>query len=89
MIQCVGSRNEERPFCSRSCCTDAVKNAIRIKELGPDAVVVLYRDMRTYGSNELLYQKAREMGVLFVRYDPEQPAEVSNDEIASDQVHRA
>lgn len=80
MIQCVGSRNEERPFCSRMCCIDAVRNAIRIKEQSPSAnVLVLYRDMRTYGSNELLYQKARELGVLFVRYDPEQPPEVSND----------
>jgi heterodisulfide reductase subunit A-like polyferredoxin len=76
MIQCVGSRNEERPFCSRSCCTDAVKNAIRIKEMRPDAkVIVLYRDMRTYGNNELFYQKAREMGVIFLRYDPENPPE--------------
>jgi len=72
MIQCVGSRNEERPFCSRSCCTEAVKNAIRLKELRPDAnVIVLYRDMRTYGANEVYYQQAREMGVLFVRYEPE------------------
>lgn len=80
MIQCVGSRNEERPFCSRSCCTDAVKNSIRIKELRRDAnVLVLYRDMRTYGANELYYQKAREMGVLFVRYEPEQPPMVTSD----------
>ncbi|HET6421137.1 MAG TPA: FAD-dependent oxidoreductase, partial [Geobacteraceae bacterium] len=78
MIQCVGSRNEERPFCGRSCCTDAVKNAIRIKELRPDAnVLVLYRDMRTYGSNELFYQKAREAGVIFMRYELENPPEVS------------
>jgi len=80
MIQCVGSRNEERPFCSRSCCTDAVKNAIRLKELRPDAnVVVLYRDMRTYGANEIYYQNARELGVLFVRYEPEQPPLVKAD----------
>jgi heterodisulfide reductase subunit A-like polyferredoxin len=81
MIQCVGSRNEERPFCSRSCCTEAVRNAIRIKEMRQDAkVVVLYRDMRTYGSNELLYQKAREMGVIFLRYEPENPPEVTGGE---------
>lgn len=80
MIQCVGSRNEERPFCSRSCCTEAVKNAIKIKELRPDTnVVVLYRDMRTYGANELFYQKAREMGVLFVRYEPERAPVVTAD----------
>ncbi len=78
MIQCVGSRNEERPFCSRKCCTEAVKNAIRIKELRPEAsVVVLYRDMRTYGMNELYYQQAREMGVIFIRYNPDQPPQVS------------
>lgn len=78
MIQCVGSRNEERPFCGRSCCTDAVKNAIRIKEQRPGAnVLVLYRDMRTYGANELYYQKAREAGVIFMRYEPERPPEVS------------
>ena len=78
MIQCVGSRNEEHPFCSRTCCIEAVENAIQVKELRPSAtVVVLYRDMRTYGSNELLYQKAREMGVIFVKYEPEQPPIVS------------
>lgn len=80
MIQCVGSRNEERPFCSRSCCTDAVKNAIRVKELKPDAnVIVLYRDIRTYGANELYYQKAREMGVIFVRYEAENPPMLSSE----------
>jgi heterodisulfide reductase subunit A-like polyferredoxin len=77
MIQCVGSRNEERPFCSRSCCTDAVNNAIAVRQLKPDAnVVVLYRDMRTYGANELLYEQARRLGVVFVRYEPENPPQV-------------
>jgi len=77
MIQCVGSRNEDRPFCSRSCCTEAVMNAIRIKESCADAeVYVFYRDMRTYGLNELYYQKARQMGVVFIRYEPENPPEV-------------
>ena len=80
MVQCVGSRNESRPFCSRSCCTEAVKNAIRLKELKPKAnVVVLYRDMRTYGANEVFYQKARELGVLFVRYEPESAPKVTAD----------
>ena len=74
MIQCVGSRNEERPFCSRVCCIDAVKNAVKIKKSRPDAsVVVLYRDVRTYGLNELYYQEAREVGALFVRYEPDNP----------------
>jgi heterodisulfide reductase subunit A len=82
MIQCVGSRDEERPYCSRVCCAQAVKNALKIKASNPEAnVIVLYRDMRTYGFQEVEYQKAREAGILFFRYDPESPpaAEVSRD----------
>jgi heterodisulfide reductase subunit A2 len=78
MIQCVGSRDEARPYCSRVCCAQAVKNALKIKERTPEAtVVVLYRDIRTYGFHEAAYQKAREAGVLFFRYDPESPPVVS------------
>jgi heterodisulfide reductase subunit A-like polyferredoxin len=79
MIQCVGSRNEEHPYCSRICCSMAVKNALAIKEQYPDAdVFVLYRDVRTYGFREIFYKKAREAGVLFIRYEPENPPVVSN-----------
>jgi heterodisulfide reductase subunit A-like polyferredoxin len=74
MIQCVEQRNDERPYCSRVCCTTAVKNALAIKASHPGArVMVLYRDMRTYGFREAAYREARERGVLFVRYEPEQP----------------
>ena len=70
MIQCVGSREEPNQYCSRICCQDAVKNAIEIKERNPKAqVAILYRDMRTYGLREDYYTKARDLGVLFVRYD--------------------
>ncbi len=70
MIQCVGSRDENRPYCSRFCCTQAVKNALKIKEKDPDArIFILYRDMRTYGFRELLYKQAREAGIIFIRYD--------------------
>ncbi len=70
MIQCVGSREDEHLYCSRVCCSEAVKNALRLKELNPETqVVVLYRDMRTYGFNEVAYRRAREAGVLFLRYD--------------------
>ena len=76
MIQCVGSRNDARPYCSRSCCTEAVMNAIRLKESSPAAdVIVLYRDIRTFGFRELYYEEARKLGVLFVRFDPENPPE--------------
>ena len=70
MIQCVGSRNEERPYCSRVCCASAVKNALKIKSLNPQArVKVLYRDMRMYGHLEEHYARARHAGVLFLRYE--------------------
>ena len=69
MIQCVESRNDEHPYCSRVCCSEAVKNALEIKRRVPGArVVVLGRDIRTYGFRELYFQQAREAGVLFVRY---------------------
>jgi heterodisulfide reductase subunit A len=78
MIQCAGSRNEERPFCSRVCCSAAIKNALAIKKQKPGSkVVVLYREMRTYGEREQAYQEAREAGVLFVRYEQENPPKVS------------
>ncbi len=77
MIQCVGSRNEAFPNCSRICCQNAVKNALHIKELNPDAdVFILYRDMRTYGLLEDYYTEARRRGVLFFRYTPDNPPEV-------------
>jgi heterodisulfide reductase subunit A len=77
MIQCVGSRTPDNPNCSRICCQTAVKNALTIVEINPDArVFVLYRDMRTYGFQEEYYQKAREKGVIFVRFDQDNPPEV-------------
>ncbi len=80
MIQCVGSRNEERPYCSRTCCATAVKNALKIKELNPRAnITILYRDMRTYGLMESYYAKARKHGILFVKYEPEEKPDVKID----------
>ncbi len=69
-IQCVGSREPDRPYCSRVCCSHSIENAIRIKEINPGAdVYVLYRDIRTYGLRENVYREAREKGVLFIRFD--------------------
>ena len=77
MIQCVGSRDKERPYCSRVCCSEAIKNALKIKERNPDAnVYVLYRDIRTYGFREAYYSKAREQGVVFLRYEEDRKPEV-------------
>ena len=69
-IQCVGSREPERPYCSRVCCTHSVDNALQLKEMNPEMnVFVLYRDLRTYGEREPLYKKARGMGVIFIRFE--------------------
>jgi len=71
MIQCVGSRDEEHPYCSRVCCSQAIKNAIRLKKLNPKMnIYILYRDIRTYGLLEQYYQEARALGVIFMRYNP-------------------
>ncbi len=68
-IQCVGSREPGRPYCSRVCCTHTVQSALQLKTLNPEMkVYVLYRDIRTYGERERLYQKAREAGVIFIRF---------------------
>jgi heterodisulfide reductase subunit A len=76
-IQCVGSRNEERPYCSRVCCSHSVKNALKLKELKPEMdVYVLYRDMRTYGFREDYYKKASDQGVVFIRYDVDDPPDI-------------
>jgi heterodisulfide reductase subunit A2 len=77
MIQCVEQRNDERPYCSRVCCTSAVKNALLLKKKHPQAkIVVLYREMRTYGFREAAYKEARDKGVLFVRYDDAEPPQI-------------
>ncbi|MBC8458817.1 MAG: CoB--CoM heterodisulfide reductase iron-sulfur subunit A family protein, partial [Deltaproteobacteria bacterium] len=73
MIQCVGSREEDRMYCSRVCCSQAIKNAIKIKEDYPDTdIFILYREVRTYGFREKYYTEARKKGVRFVRYEVEQ-----------------
>ncbi|MBW1648113.1 MAG: FAD-dependent oxidoreductase [Deltaproteobacteria bacterium] len=80
-IQCVGSRNAERPACSRVCCTHSLHTAIALKQEKPErGVFILYRDIRSYGFREDLYQQARREGVIFVRFDPEDPPAVTEAE---------
>jgi heterodisulfide reductase subunit A-like polyferredoxin len=77
MIQCVGSRTPERPYCSRICCSVAIKNALKLKEMNRALDVhILYRDIRTYGLLEHYYTRAREQGVIFTPYQPEEPPRV-------------
>ena len=78
MIQCVGSREKGRMYCSRVCCNQSIKTALRIKEINPDInIYILYRDIRSYGFHEEFYQKARSKGVLFIRYDLDEKPIVS------------
>ena len=83
MIQCVGSRCEERTYCSRICCMTAVKNAILLKESNPEInVTIMYRDMQMYGvENEDMFRRSKEMGVRYVTYDPGQPPSVMQNEV--------
>jgi heterodisulfide reductase subunit A len=70
MIQCVDSRDSEHPYCSRVCCKQAIRNALRIKKIKPESnVSILYREMRSFGIGEKLYTEARRSGVQFVRFE--------------------
>ena len=71
MIQCVGCRNKERNYCSRICCSESVKNALKLKEKNPKMdIYILFRDMRTYGFTEDYYREAAKE-VKFIRYEPQ------------------
>jgi heterodisulfide reductase subunit A len=77
MIQCVGCRNDVRNYCSRVCCTQAIKNALKIREINPEAdIYILFREMRTYGFSEDYYRKASDLDIRFIRYEPDAPPEV-------------
>ncbi len=79
MIQCVGSREDGHLYCSRRCCSQAIKNALKLREINPGIrVFVLYRDIRTYGFKEEYYTKAREAGIMFIRYVPEHKPVIAN-----------
>jgi heterodisulfide reductase subunit A len=72
MIQCVGCRNEDRNYCSRICCGESIKNALKLKELNPKMdIYILFRDVRTYGFREDYYREAANREVKFIRYEPQ------------------
>ncbi len=80
-IQCVGSREDDRPYCSRVCCTHSIDNALELKKINPDMnVYILYRDIRTYGEREYKYQMAREAGIIFIRYSVDNKPQVRVDD---------
>jgi heterodisulfide reductase subunit A len=79
MIQCVGSRDDAHPYCSRVCCAQAVKNALALKATDPDVEVgIVFRDVRTMGTHELYYERARQQGVMFLQYDLERKPRVES-----------
>ncbi len=81
-LQCVGSRIKSRPYCSKVCCTQSIKNAMILKQKDPEKkIYILYRDIRAYGMREILYRQARDIGIHFIRYNTEHSLDVSqNDE---------
>ncbi len=77
MVQCVGCRNDERNYCSRVCCSHAVKNALKLKEINPGMdIYILFRDMRTYGFNEDYYREASNKDIKFIRYEEQEDFQV-------------
>jgi heterodisulfide reductase subunit A len=71
MIQCVGCRQEDRDYCARVCCSNAIKNALKLKEINSEMdIYILFRDIRTYGFSEDYYREASEKDVKFIRYEP-------------------
>jgi heterodisulfide reductase subunit A len=90
-IYCVGSRQAETEsclnpnrYCSRYCCTAATYTAVLLHKLEVETKQTvnqyhLYRDIRTYGNLETVYEEARHNGALFLRWEPENPPIVEED----------
>jgi heterodisulfide reductase subunit A len=77
MIQCVGCRQEDRNYCARVCCSHAIKNALKLKEINPQMdITIIFRDMRTYGFSEDYYREASNNDVKFIRYEPDDKPQV-------------
>jgi heterodisulfide reductase subunit A len=89
MIQCVGCRNEDRNYCARICCSQSVKNALKLKEKNPQMdIYILFRDMRTYGFKEDYYREAANREVNFIRYEPQDKPQVEAVEASGKRVLR-
>ena len=89
MIQCVGCRNEDRNYCSRVCCSESIKNALKLKEINPEMdITIMFRDIRTYGFLEDYYREASEKDVKFIRYEPESKPQVEAVEEGGESVLR-
>jgi heterodisulfide reductase subunit A len=89
MIQCVGCRNEDRNYCSRVCCNNAITCALKLKDINPRMdIYIVFRDMRTYGFAEDRYREAADREVKFIRYEPEDKPQVEATEESGKQILR-
>jgi len=89
MIQCVGCRNEDRNYCSRVCCSQAIKNALKLKAINPQMdIYIIFRDMRTYGFSEDYYREAANREVNFIRYEPDTKPQVEAVEVEGRNILR-
>ncbi len=89
MIQCVGCRQEDRDYCARVCCSHAIKNVLKLKEINPQMdIYILFRDMRTYGLMEDYYREASNKEVKFIRYEPDDKPQVEAVEEGSQHILR-
>ncbi len=89
MIQCVGCRQEDRDYCARVCCSHAIKNALKLKEINPRIdIYILFRDMRTYGFIEDYYREASNKDVKFIRYEPDNKPRVESVEESGKRILR-
>ncbi len=80
-IYCVGSREQPgekaHEYCSRYCCNAAIHASLVANDLSPGLHQFhLFRDIRTYGKYELLYEEARQKGAMFIKFDESAPPQV-------------
>ncbi len=79
-IYCVGSRCGDRAYCSRYCCNAAVHASLLVADRDPAVHQYhLYRDMRTYGRNEVMFTQSRKRGSYYLRFADDDPPTVSTD----------
>jgi heterodisulfide reductase subunit A len=89
MIQCVGCRQDDRNYCARICCSIAIKNALKLKDINPELdITILFRDIRTYGFAEDYYRQAAEKDVKFIRWEPDNKPQVETDTVQDKPVLR-
>ena len=81
-IYCVGNRQVkgENKYCSRQCCTSTIYTSLQLKEKCKNITSYhFYRDIRTYGKQEILYEKSSKQGDIYLRFEEKEPPVVEQD----------